>query len=423
LRLAEFIHQKHEVIISEWVSFARTLLPPGRTMSTAALRDHAAAILVAIVEDMKAFQSARTQTEKAQGRRPGGPLGGAGRRHALGRIETGFRLDQVVAEYRALRASILKLWAADAPHALDPDEVTRFNEAIDETLSESTRRYMETLDRHRDQFLGILGHDLRNPLGSIIMGASVLAATDRLDDRSARIASRILHSARRMDRLVGDLLDLTRTRLGAGLPITRGPVDLARVCRQVIAELRGAHPDAQVRFEAIGDLQGRWDADRLAQVVSNVVGNAIQHGQLGRPVTVVARGEPKDAVLEVHNEGPPIPHGALAMIFEPMSRAGASAEDARSRSLGLGLYVAQQVVLAHTGKIDVSSSKSEGTTFTVRLPRDEPAEHQLPVRRAADRPKAGSRATSRPRRVAARTTGPRATRGAATTHRSRPRSR
>lgn len=426
MRLAEFIHRNRELIISEWVTFARSLLAPGRTASTAALRDHAAAILDAIASDMEAYQSAATQSAKSKGRGDLSPLGGAGKRHAKTRIETGFKIDQVIAEYRALRASVLRLWAEGAPHEIDPEEVTRFNEAIDETLAESTNRYMQMLDQHRDQFLGILGHDLRNPLGAIIMGASVLSATEGLDDRSVRIASRILSSARRMDRLVGDLLDLTRTRLGTGLPISRAPTDLAQVCRQVVSELRGAHPETPVRFEAKGHLQGEWDSDRLAQVVSNLVGNALQHGAKGRPIVVRARSAGHEALLEVHNEGPPIPKGSLNAIFEPMVRIRAAPEDARSKSLGLGLFVAEQIVLAHGGMIAITSTKSGGTTFTVHLPRSAPAASQARTSTgrpsltfaplgADERVSARARPARRPRRAPsrpARSPGKRPERGA-----------
>jgi signal transduction histidine kinase len=377
VRLAEFIRNNHESIVAEWEAFARSLLSGQGETSALVLRDHANEILDAIADDMESLQSLEEQAQKSKGRGDDGRLGGAGKIHATVRIEGGFRLDQLVAEYRALRASVLRLWRDSGEHEVDG--VTRFNEAIDEALTVATNRYMEMMDRHRDQYLGVLGHDLRNPLGAIIMGASALTAIDGLDDGTARIASRILSSARRMDRLVGDLLDLTRTHLGAGLSIAPTPMDLAPVCRQVIAELEGAHPNEPVKFTAEGDLHGEWDGDRLAQVVSNLVGNGIEHGSKRSPVTVVARDDGEDVVLEVHNEGPPIPARELSAIFEPMVSRGS--EDKPSQNLGLGLYIAEQVVVAHGGTIVVTSTQAEGTTFSVHLPRAPGRDHGASERR------------------------------------------
>ena len=245
--------------------------------------------------------------------------------------------------------------------------MTRFNEAIDEALSASTSGYTETMERYRDQFIAILGHDLRNPLAGIVMGASTLAESPTLEESARTIAARILSGAKRMDRMVRDLLDLTRTRLGPGLPIKKAPMDLTPVCHQVIAELAG-HPDEPLRFVPTGDLHGEWDSDRLAQVLSNLVGIAIQHGTKSAPVTLVARGEGNAVVMEVHNEGPAIPQSVLGTMFEPMVLVDPD-EGQPSTGLGLGLYIAEQIVTAHGGAIGVTSTEAAGTTFTVSLPR------------------------------------------------------
>ena len=353
--------------MKEWDLFAGSLLPAGGSMNTAACRDHVEEILVAIVHDMNSFQSESEQAEKSKGRGEEQRLGGAGHIHAALRIERGFKLDQLVAEYRALRASVLRLWKEQEGDG-DIEGLIRFNEAIDEALTAAASRYMETMDRYRDQFLGILGHDLRNPLGAILMGASTLTKATPRSDKTGRIVSRILSSARRMDRLVGDLLDLTRTRLGPGIPIHPAPIDLGPVCRDVVAELKQYHPREALHFAPRGDLRGEWDGDRIAQVVSNLVGNAMQHGAKEGAVTLVARDDGDDVVLEVHNEGPPIPRDAVSTLFEPMIRH-APANDLASPNLGLGLYIAEQVVTAHGGTIDVTSTEVDGTTFVVHLPR------------------------------------------------------
>src|SRR5687768_1692116 len=190
MRLTDFIEEHRESIVEEWVKFAATLLPWAKGMSTEGLRDHAEELLDAVVADMKLPQSKSEKSEKSQGQAAEGALGRVGQKHASERLETGFNIDQLVSEYRALRASVLRLW--ENARGDKQGQVTRFNEAIDETLAESTARYSETVKNTRDQFLGILGHDLRTPLGSIVLGATQLAKSEGLDDKQARVVARIL---------------------------------------------------------------------------------------------------------------------------------------------------------------------------------------------------------------------------------------
>ncbi len=364
--LADFIDKKRVEIVAEWETFARSLLPAAGAMTENALRDHAEQILSAIIHDMKSGQTPAEQAEKSKGQGEAQRMGETGKVHAKLRIEFGFKLGQMVAEYRALRASVLRLWEKE-DGAADARGVTRFNEAIDEALTEAVQSFVETTEHYRDQSLGILGHDLRNPLASIITGATMLIGTEELDDQSIRIAARMLNSGNRMNRMIGDLLDLTRTRFGDKIPVVRVPMDLDPVCRQVIAELEGRRPAGSLQFESQGDLRGEWDADRIAQVLSNLVRNAIQHGGTSDPIRLVAKGEGEAITVEVHNGGRGIPEGALTSIFEPMVRHAGN--DRSSTGLGLGLYISSQIVLAHGGTLKVASTATEGTTFTVRLPR------------------------------------------------------
>ncbi|HUR49397.1 MAG TPA: sensor histidine kinase, partial [Acidimicrobiales bacterium] len=244
MRLTEFIEQHHKEIIADWVTFARTLLPWAKGLTEEALRDHAEELLTAVVTDMRTPQSKSEQAEKSKGEAVVGELGRVGHKHATERLATGLNLDQLVSEYRALRASVLRLWAE--AQGDKQSELTRFNEAIDETLAESALRYSETVNTTREQFLAILGHDLRNPLGAILMGAKFLTKSESLDDKQVRVASRIFNSAERMNRMVADLLDLTRTRLGAGIPVSPKPMDLAAACQQVISELEAVHPGCEL---------------------------------------------------------------------------------------------------------------------------------------------------------------------------------
>ncbi len=363
-RLDEFIDQKRVLIVEEWRVFAKTLTPAATGMNASALRDHADEILTAIVGDMRSRQTSVEQAEKSKGRGTAQHLGEIGRIHASLRIESGFGLDQLVAEYRALRASVLRLWEAQGT---DGPGVTRFNEAIDEALTEAVDRFMKTTEHYRDQSLAILGHDLRNPLAAIIMGSTLLVGAEGLDDKSVRIAARMLNSANRMNRMIGDLLDLTRTRFGDRIPIVRLPMDLEPMCRQVVAELEGGVGAGTLRFGPHGNLRGEWDHDRIAQVLSNLVRNAIQHGSPNGTIPVTAHDEGDAVSLSVHNGGPPIPEHLLTTIFEPRVRH--VTDETTNTGFGLGLYIASQIVLAHDGTLDAVSAADSGTTFTARLPR------------------------------------------------------
>jgi signal transduction histidine kinase len=362
MKLSKFIQGNHKTIVDEWETFARSLVPAAGGMSKTGLRDHAEQILDAIVVDLDTPQALSEQSEKSKGRGEEHMMEAVGLTHAALRIDDGFTLKQLVAEYRALRASILRLFAKAG--GVDMLQVTRFNESIDEALVEATDRYMIMMNRTRDQFIAVLGHDLRSPLSAIFMSAGLLV---RGGDGS-RAAAQILRSGERMSRMVDDLLDLTRTRMGSGIPITPLEMDLDALCQGLLSEFQAIHPDRVLEFHSDGDLRGKWDAGRVGQVVSNLMGNALQHGDRDKPIRVTARADAQGVVIEVQNEGVPIPPALLANIFEPMVSHARQGEEMRTTSLGLGLYIAREVVLAHGGTLAVTSDHG-GTTFTVRLPR------------------------------------------------------
>jgi phosphoserine phosphatase RsbU/P len=171
-----------------------------------------------------------------------------------------------------------------------------------------------------------------------------------------------------MSKLIENLFDFTRTRLGQPLAIERTLMDLAPACRQTVAEFVAAYPERTIRLDCSGDLYGTWDAPRISQMLANLISNAIQHGDQTTPVTVEAHGESQEIVLKVHNDGPPIPQSELPTIFDPFSRREKQ-DRAAVRHLGIGLFVVRQIVEGHSGKISVTSTPQDGTTFLVRLPR------------------------------------------------------
>ena len=374
MRLADFIDRNTKPILAEWVTFAETSGPAARTMDLEALRDHALQMLKEIAADLRTPQSEAEQASKSMGRAaPSGPDGDtAAEVHGSGRAESGFTVGEMVSEYRALRASVIRLWTAEQGTLTgdDLDDLMRFNEAIDQSLAESISRYTQDIDQAREIYIAILGHDLRSPLGAVLMGAQFMLDTGGLAESHQIVTERIVRSARRMNQMVGDLLDFTRGRLGTGITIAREAADLDTVVRHAVEETTSAHPEANVQFTASGDLRGSWDVARISQVITNLLGNAVQHGTPKSLITVTAQGEADEVVVRIHNLGPPIPKAALPGIFSPFKRiyAGQTAPSS-SGSLGLGLYIAERVVTAHGGRIDVRSSAEAGTLFTVRLPR------------------------------------------------------
>ena len=244
-------------------------------------------------------------------------------------------------------------------------DLTERRRSEGELAFEARRRLeAENQTRFAEMFIGILGHDLRNPLNAISIGAALIKRKGIADDR---VLDRILQSSERMSNMVGQLLDLTRTRLAGGIPIERRTAGFRAVVAGAIDELQLAYRDREIRLEAREEIDGLWDTDRLAQVVSNLVGNALEHGEADQPVTVRLSADDEIVRFSVHSFGRPIPSEVLPMIFDPYRRT--SARSGQSKGLGLGLFITQQIVLAHGGRLDCRSTNEDGTTLTVVLPR------------------------------------------------------
>jgi signal transduction histidine kinase len=396
MRLADFILANREPILVEWEAFARTCAPASTTMNIEGLRDHADQMLTAIATDLGTPQDRFEQAEKSKGNAEADDAEAttAAEEHGAGRAESGFTVEQMVAEYRALRASVIRLWTQRKGELVpaDVEDLTRFNEAIDQSLAESVSRYDQDLEQAKEMFLAILGHDMRTPLGAIYTSATFMRDLDELEEPHRTLTARIASSAMRALQMVGDLLDFTRGRLGGGIPVERADTELGKVVRDVVEEVRAAHRGCVVRVDARGDERGEWDEARLGQAFTNLIANAVEHGAKGTTVTVEVRGEDDQVAVVVHNRGAPIPRDLLNGIFNPMKarqspRKGAAGGP--TGSLGLGLYIAERIVTAHHGSIAVESSERRGTTFTVRLPR-----HETPPMPAKEAPMPAGKAAS-----------------------------
>lgn len=374
MRLSTFIRENIETILQEWEEFAVTLHPL-EDSNKAKLRDHAQQMLMVICTDLDTFQNAQASVEKSKGNAPAKSRDSVAETHAEDRLQSGFAIEELMAEYRAVRASVLRLWQLRVKQADEMafQDMLRFNEAIDQALTESVARYSEMTRDSQHVFLAILGHDVRNPLGAIRMGAQFMLLDEQLDEKHRTVAARMLRSTKRVTEIVSDLIDYSTGHLGSGMPIKTGPVDFAPACQQVVDEIRALHPGRVIDLDVSGDLNVIWDATRMAQALSNLVGNAVQHGAKDQPIWVTAKGA-GEVVLSVQNMGAAMDASRLRTMFDPAKhfavRTASERRNSEADNLGLGLYITREIVNAHGGSISVTSTESAGTSFTVTLPRE-----------------------------------------------------
>ena len=374
LRLADFIRVNLEPIVKEWVNFARTRTPASDSMTKLALRDHIEEILDFVADDLESLQTKQEQIQKSHGLGPvDSPLvQSAAQVHATLRLNDGFDIDQMVSEYRALRASVVKQWIAHNQilAATDLEDLTRFNEAIDQAMTESVAHYTKSINNSRNLFLGVLGHDLRNPIGAATMAARAMVKRAENDPKQVLLASQIVTRTERATQILNDLLDVTLTQFGTEIPMARVPMDMGQLGFQLVDEMRAVSVGQPIEISVVGKTEGDWDKGRIGQVLSNLIGNALQYSPRNSVVRVTVAGQQDDVLISVHNDGDPIPSGKIKGIFESFTRGQyGEAAPGRAANLGLGLYITRKIVLAHQGEINVMSTAEARTTFIVRLPR------------------------------------------------------
>ena len=372
MRLSKFILSNLEEILKEWEAFASTILP-GKQLDRATLRDDAVGILTTIAQDMETPQTAPQQAAKSKGRGPTRAQETSAEKHTLVRFGQGFNQVQGLTEFRALRATVIRLWMNSAPEIDDSAmyQLIRFNEGIDQALSESISRFMEEIEESRDFAVAVLAHDLRNPLNAILSSAQFLQITDSINRaKVGDLAASIIVSGAQMSKLIDNLLDFTRTRLGQTLPVKQDEIDLVAVCRQTVTELAAAYPERTIDLSCPEFLRGTFDATRISQMLSNLIGNAIQHGAQTGTITVAVSLESEHVVFRVHNDGAAIPERALLTIFDlTLHRRKEDKKPKKASShLGLGLFIVKKIVEAHSGTVSVTSTPEIGTTFVVSLP-------------------------------------------------------
>ncbi|SDC95599.1 sensor histidine kinase [Paraburkholderia lycopersici] len=370
MTLSDFIEADLDGLIADWTEYARAISPKDSQLDDTQLRNSARELLTGIAADIRARQTDAQQHAKSHGERsdPNSAFNQIGRGHADDRQAHGFEINALVAEYRALRASVLRRWQQTC--RLDSaafQEMIRFNEAVDQMVAVSVRQFAQSTEHIRDLFAGVLAHDMRSPVGAILNSAHVLLRDENLSPTSTRAAANLQRSAERLKLLIDDLFIFTRTRLGDALPIEPTQQDFGRICHGAVEEVRAARPDAQIEVQATGELAGICDAARMNQLIVNLVTNAVQYGC--GAVLVEAAGDVGQIVLGVSNGGPPIPATALPTLFDPLTRVNPSPKHGRASSgVGLGLYICRCIAHAHQGTIEVESDEG-GTVFTAKIPR------------------------------------------------------
>lgn len=376
MRLSKFIIENMEKILVEWELFAGTLLPAAETMDSLALRNHSKQILEAIAKDIETFQTEQEQSDKSKGLAP--IFAGthtAATTHGVLRQISGFNIKQLASEYRALRASVISLWKTQIDEFTDSEfeEMLRFNEAIDQALAESIASFANEVNRSRKTFLAILGHDLRSPLSNVLMAAEYLLKAEPLNDRLTDITRRIKRNSLTMKVLINDLLEYAGGQLGRKIPIKQEAANMETTCRKALNEVQPGYPEVVFNFESSGDLNGYYDPVRIQQLLSNLLNNAAKYGDHEKPVLLSALGENETITIQVKNFGRPIAPESLQVIFNPLVQLSDEKNTNSSHistGLGLGLFIAREIVDGHGGKIEAKSSEADGTVFTVHIPRN-----------------------------------------------------
>lgn len=367
--LATLVRDRKEELLQRWSRRVRAdpSVPEANQLTELELRNDIPSLIDSIVSCLGANEGAQASGQAIAGRAP--LLD-----HAHQRISKEYRLSAFLSELLQFRAAVLDLCATEGK-ALDVEAERCLHAAVDQCMIGGSQELEEALFRKfreqaafRERFIGILGHDLRGPLQSINLIVSLLER-DLTTEPQIRLISRLVASSDRMRRMIADLLDVTRARHSGGIPMTPREADLRVVARQMIDEMARACAHRSIVLEAHGDLRGVWDPDRMAQVISNLVSNALDYSLPDTPVRVVLRGEPAQVLVSVNNQGPTIAPEAMAHVFEPFAQGSQDGRVAQGQGLGLGLFIAQQIVVAHQGTITIASTPDEGTTFSVRLPR------------------------------------------------------
>ena len=349
--VADFLRSERDRLAVLWEQEVRRELPALQHMPRPVLLDHLFELLDALaawIEGRAADADVGFQALIAG--------------HALQRLGYGVGLEALMREYSKLRYIVLRELLAITP---PPESLIRLHEGFDRAIGVAIDRYAQRREEVRSRFISILGHDLRDPLSTVKISADIMGHSNKLPDELKLVIARISRATDRMQRMIGEVLDFARGHLGGGIPANPTLNDMADICRHVVDELGAAHPARSIALDTSGDLRGPFDRDRVSQAIGNLVSNGIEHGQGSIEVAAYESDDRARVITTVTSHGTPIAPDVLARLFDPFARGDTGTT---RRGLGLGLYIAHQIALAHGATIDVTSDAA-ATVFTITWPR------------------------------------------------------
>ncbi len=359
--IATFLRTEQARIAKLWEDEVRAELPSLRGMTRPVLLDHLPEFLDGLADWIDGNTEAAEHAFDVL-------VSG----HALQRLGYGVGLETLTREYSKLRMILMRELHELSANASARESIVRLHEGMDRAISDAMHRYAMRREEVRERFITILGHDLRDPLATVMISSKMLAANPGLEKEHRMIAARIGRAGTRMQRMINDVLDFARGHLGGGIPANPSLNDMGEIIKAAADEAVGANPQRTITCDVHGDLRGAFDRDRVHQAITNLIGNAVNHTNDAIEIRAFEAPDGRAVVTEVTSHGEPIPEDVRRRLFDPfVSFDGA----APRKGLGLGLYIVHQIALAHGGTCDVRS-EATGNTFIIRWPRTPGAERR-----------------------------------------------
>jgi signal transduction histidine kinase len=359
--IASFLRTEQARIARLWEDEVRAELPSLRGMTRPVLLDHLHEFLDGLADWIEGNTEAAEHAFDVL-------VSG----HALQRLGYGVGLETLTREYSKLRMILMRELHELSANASARESIVRLHEGMDRAISDAMHRYAMRREEVRERFITILGHDLRDPLATVTISSKMLAANPALEKEHRMIAARIGRACNRMQRMINDVLDFARGHLGGGIPANPSLNDMGEIVKAAADEAVGANPQRAITCDVHGDLRGAFDRDRVHQAITNLIGNAVNHTHDAIEITAFEADDGRAVVTEVTSHGEPIPEDIRRRLFDPFASFDGAAP---RKGLGLGLYIVQQIALAHGGTCDVRSDAT-GNTFSIRWPRTPGAERR-----------------------------------------------